>query len=402
MTIASSLRTVGRWIGVIALVLLLARCSSTAPPAATETASDTTAAPTGPPLTLVYTDAAGLHLEEVRTQTTTLLQADVRFAGARAVSPSGRYVALSYTADSTHLGLLDLQTQTLQPLHAKASNAVYSLSWHPTNDTLAFGVYTPTEEGKRGPGTIRWATPDGIHRSVGCRAAREVLSWTPEGHLATRDNSNLYVVATDDCATQASLDIRKKHHLTYSTDGSTLAYILRDLEYDRSAGEYVPDSTLYVSDTRGDDAQALFGDARRARHLQWAPHGAKLAFDVRSEDDVRRHVVVYNADADRTSYVVPPAATVTADQVDPRWSPDGVRVAFTRQRASGMTAVVRVKGQTRSLGATTGPVWGWADDQHVVVPGPDAWRITTLGGQTVHTLPRTVALVYVRMEAVRL
>jgi hypothetical protein len=45
------------------------------------------------------------------------------------VSPTGRYLAFSYaTADSSHLGLLDLTTQILQPVHAAAGTATHSLA----------------------------------------------------------------------------------------------------------------------------------------------------------------------------------------------------------------------------------------------------------------------------------
>jgi dipeptidyl aminopeptidase/acylaminoacyl peptidase len=189
------------------------------------------------------------------------------------------------------------------------------------------------------------------------------------------------------------------HHLTYAADGSHLAYIFRDLAYDRSAGEYVPDSSLYVSDPQGQAATKLFGDARRVRHLTWAPEGATLAFDLRADDADRRQVVVYDAAQERTSYVVPPGAAASYDHVQPRWAPDASRVAFTRRSGTQQTAAVRAAGQTQGLGTTVAPVWGWADARHVVVPGPDSLRVTTVRGQTVHALPRGVNLIQAEMAS---
>jgi Tol biopolymer transport system component len=151
----------------------------------------------GPTLSLLYTTPEdGLVLHDARRDTSRTLATDVSAKEARAVSPSGRYVAFSYaTADSSHLALLDLTTQTLQPVYAVAGPVTYSLAWHPDQDQLAFGHYHPTENGVRGPGGIHVATSDGTTRDVGCSAAREVLHWLPNGALATCNDEKLYVVA---------------------------------------------------------------------------------------------------------------------------------------------------------------------------------------------------------------
>ncbi|PSQ73553.1 MAG: hypothetical protein BRD39_03890, partial [Bacteroidetes bacterium QH_9_64_21] len=81
----------------------------------------------------------------------------------------------------------------------------YSLAWHPDQDRLAFSYCWPTEDDGRGPGGIQIAGPDEPPRDVGGSAVREVLHWLPDGPLATRTDENLYVVATADCATEASV-----------------------------------------------------------------------------------------------------------------------------------------------------------------------------------------------------
>lgn len=380
-------------VGLLTLVglvtALLISCSSPRSSQPTEDASTDS----GPSLSLLYTSADdGLVLFDARRDLSQTLRPESHFDGARAVSPSGRYLAFSHaTADSSHLALLDLSTHTLLPVHAASGPRVYSLSWHPVQDRLAFGFYRPTGEKTRGRGDIRVATPEGKTRSVGCRAAQEVLHWLPDGLLATRDEENLYVVAADDCATHASRDARRMHQLTYAPDGRRLAYIHRELRYDRSIGEYVPDSSLVVSDAHGKTPETLFGDERRVRHLRWAPDASELAFDVRGDDVGHRRIAVYNGD--RTFFLTPPNQT-SSDQVHPRWSPSGTHIAFTLREEGGSTAAVRVEGQTRHLGAATGPVWGWIDDRSVVVPGPDSLRVQTLDGATRFTHPTPETLIH--------
>lgn len=373
-----------------AVLVLLAGCSSSRPAQPT----DETKAEQGPALSLLYTTSdAGLMLHDARRDSSYHLVADAHSNGTRALSPSGRYLAFSYaTPDSSHLALLNLSSPTLHSVHAAEGRRTYSLAWHPEQDQLAFGFYRPTNDGTRGPGGIRVATPEGSTRNVGCRAAREVLHWLPDGSLATRDDDNLYVVAAEDCATLFSRDARRMYQVTYAPDGSQLAFIHRELNYDRSAGDYVPDSSLVLNEPRETSSEPLFGDERRVRHLRWGPDASELAFDVRMEDSNRRQVVVY--DGSRTVYLTPPDQT-THDQMHPRWSPSGTHLAFTLRTEGGPTAAVRVKGQTRRLGPVAGAPWGWLDDRSVVMPGPDSLRVKTLTGQTRYSLPAPATLLHV-------
>lgn len=374
------------------VIVLGAGCSSPEP--TTSTTQNTGASDRGPSLSLLYTTPDdGLVLHDAREDASRALVSGAEAKSSRAVSPSGRYLAVTYsTADSSHLSLLDLRTRRLERVHATAGPVTYSLAWHPDQDRLAFGHYRPTEEDGRGPGGIQITGPDASPRDVGCSATREVLHWLSDGTLATRTAEKLYVVATADCATEASVDARRMYHVRYAPDGAQMAFIHRELVYDRSAGEYVPDSSLVLSDARGENQETLFGDERRVRHLRWAPDGSELAFDVAAEESGHRQVVVY--DGNRPNFLTSPDAT-TADQVHPRWSPAGSRLAFTLRTDGETYAAVRVKGQTRRLGRTRGPVWGWLDEQSVVVPGPDSVRIQTLNGTTRFAHPTPATLLHV-------
>ena len=374
-----------------ALLFLGTGCSSSQ--STTPTAQDS-ARTSSPTLSLLYTTAADeLVLHDARREASRTLATNAEAKAARAVSPTARYLAFSYaTADSSHLALLNLASQTMQRLHTVAGTVTYSLAWHPDQDRLAFGYYRPVENGTRGPGAIRVATPDGTTRSVGCQTAREVLHWLPNGSLATRNDEKLYVVAAEDCATQASHDARRMHLTHYAPDGQRMAYIHRELRYDRDAEDYVPDSSLVLSGPRGGNAETLFRDTRHVRHLRWSPDGSELALDVEVQKSGHRQLVVY--DGSRPTFLISPAQT-TADQVHPRWSPSGRRIAFTLRTREGTYAAARVKGQTRRLGPTNGPVWGWLDEHSVVVPGPDSVRVHGLDGTTPFTHPTPATLLHV-------
>jgi len=368
----------------VGLVGVLAACSSSEPAAEGDEVEGAKAA-RGPTFSLLYTTEDGvLTLRDAERGNAKSLSDGVRRVGRRAVSPSGRRLAFSYTgSDSTRLALLDRADGTLRPVHARPGSVTYSLAWHPSDDRLAFAYYEPVDQGTRGPGSVYVASSDGTYRSVGCSAAREVLAWLSDGELATRNDDKLYVVDPSDCATRASADARRMHEASYAPTGSRLAYIHRELSYDRDAGEYRPDSSLYLSDARGANTTEILGPKRQPRHLRWRPDGTELAADVHVADSGQRQIVVYRSDADRTVFLTDPAST-SADQLHPRWSPDGTHVAFTMRRGETATAAVRVQGQTRTLGSVETAVWGWIDDRTVVVPGPDSLHIQTLNGETRH------------------
>jgi len=379
-------------LGLVGVGLLMAACSSSSKTSTSSTAEST---PSGPALSLLYTvDGEGLVLHDARTDTSRTLVPGASHDGRRAASTSGRYLAFSYTAaDSTHLALLDLQTRAMRTLDRRAASATYSLAWHSEEDRIAFAYYEPAASGTRGPGDVFVATPDGATRNVGCRAARDVLHWLPTGSLATRNDDTLYLVAPSDCATRASADAARIREPAHAATGNRLAYIYRELTYDRDAREYTPDSSLFVGDARAQDAEKLFGPERRVRDLKWAPEGAELAFETRVEESGHRQIAVYDAAADRTVFLTPPDQ-VAADQVRPRWSPDASCVAYMRRGAETATAAVRVEGQERQLGRVDGTVWGWLDTRTLAVPGPDSLRIKTIDGQTKYTHPAPRTLIY--------
>ena len=378
------------------LLGVLAGCGSSRNAQPTETAADSSATVQGSAFTLLFvTESGNLVTHNTQSGSTTPLVRGVQSVGSQALSPDRSRLAVSYmTDDSTHLALVDRAGPTIQRVHGVAGAATYSLAWHPTDDRLAVAYYTPASDGTRGPGDVLTVRPRSAPQRVGCQAAREVLHWFADGTLATRDDENVYIVAENGCATQASFDARRIHEATYSASGERLAYIYRELNYDRDAGAYRPDSALTLSAPDGQGSEVLFGDERAARHLRWAPEADELAFSARLEDTPRRQIMIYNAVQDRILFLIPPSQAAPGDQTHPRWSPSGNFIAFTQHASETATAVVRVEGQTRQLGSTVGPVAGWIDDQTLVVRNDSRLRVVDLSGNERYARPAPKAFLH--------
>lgn len=385
-------------VGAVLLGVLAAGCSA---PSSTTAPSPESSPPTpsGPAFSFLHTTPAGLVLHRTRPDTTRMLVRGATHAGPAAVSPSGERLAFTYTTgDSTHLALLSLATGALQPVDRRPADATYSLAWPDSSRRLAFAYYTPTPNGTRGPGDVFVAAPDGSTRDVGCSAAREVLAWLPDGALATRNDDKLYVVSPSNCATRAAADARRMRAAAYAPSGTALAYIHRELTYDREAGDYTADSSLVLSPDHGQSNTELLGASRRVRHPRWATDGSELAVDVQVEASGHRQIAVYNVADERTVYLTPPPQT-TADQRFPRWSPSASRLAFTSGTGADATAATRVDGQTRRLGPVDGAVWGWLTDRTLVVPGPDSLRVQAINGETRYTHPAPRTLIHAWRDA---
>lgn len=381
------------WVFVTVMVtgLLLAGCATTQ---TTDEPADTEEAPSGPALALLFTqEETGLRIHDVRDDTTRTLVPGASYTGARAVSPSSRYVAFSYTtADSTSLAVVDRTEHTLTPVDTRSADVTYSVAWHPSEERLAFAYYHPTSSGTRGPGDVFVTRPNGAPKDVGCQAAREVLHWLPDGSLATRNDENLYIVAPDGCATRASAEAERIRTTAYAPNGEHLAYLHRELTYNRDANEYTPDTSLFLSDNHGRNAKKLFGADRRVRHLQWSPDATELAFDTHAKESGTRQIAIYRVGANRTVFLTPPSET-SAEQVHPQWSPSGTHLGFTLRTETKSYAAVRIEGQTRRFGPVDGTVGPWLDDRTFVVSGPDRLRIHSLDGSTTYERPSPTTLI---------
>ncbi len=382
---------------VLALVLGLSRCAAPRPAAPPAPATEAPP-PSGPAYTTLFFDDGGLRLRDERTGTSTLLLAGASPAGSVVPAPTGDRLAFGYaTADSTFLGLFDVPGNAVRVLHAAPQGTVYTAAWAPDGRALAFGFYAArrSSEGveEMGPGGIRIAAGDTV-RDVGCRAARAVEAWLPDGHLVVRDQRQwdrrtLYVVTTDGCADRARLDARTWHEITFSADGRWMAYLERSLAFNRRTRSYEPDTTLYVADAYGRNPRKVTDAAAHPRHLRWAPTGATLAFDRLGPDGTTRQLYFYEPADERLAML---SQTPAGDETNLVWSPSATNFVFDRRLgAQTYQKVARVFGGYRVVdeaasAAALARTWGWLDDERLVLLEKGRARIVHPANETADTL----------------
>ena len=388
---------------VLPIAFFLAACSGSAPvapppadPAPIEEAPD------GPPYAILHTNADGLRLTDLRTSGSGLLAQGAAYGGVHAASPSGRYVAVGLAwPDSAQLVLVDAHTGARSTLHRGPATTVYTPAWAPDVDALVFGHYVPSGDAM-GRGGIATAALDGTVRDAGCSASKRALAWLPDGPLLVSDGANLYVVEAEGCRTLNALDARRLHEVTVSPDGLRMAYIYRELNYDRASRAYVPDSTLYIADVTGENAVEVAGDRYRAHRPAWSPDGRVLAFDVAPQEHPdARSISLYDLDTGQATYLVPPDETGGTQDTRALWSPDGRYLAFTRtDRATGSSSPMvysfeELLLRTAASGDLERPAaTGWAGAETLVLRGAATTLLAPMSTSDPIALPPHTRLIH--------
>lgn len=248
-------------------------------------------------------------------------------------SPDGSSVVVA--AGGTLL-LVRREDASVLKLEEGPADRVYTGAWSADASRFHFGFYLPAANGGMGAGDIRTVVlNEGEVTRVGCSASKAVLAALPDGSLLVRNTDNIYQVEADDCGTLRTMDARKLYHVSASPDGEHLAYILRDLVYNRDRRAYEPDSTLYIESTSGSEPVKVIGDKYSPRNLSWSSNGAELVYDVAPPSaDAMRAVSIYAVAEGRSSYLLPPSSTqaVTHGTL----SPDG-RHALVRVSHDGQS-----------------------------------------------------------------
>lgn len=219
-------------------------------------------------------------------------------------------------------------------LSSGSADRVYTGAWSQDGMRFHFGFYRPVDGGMGEGGINTWDRASDEVRAVGCSASKAVLAELPSGSLLVRNTDNLYEVEAEGCGTVRSVDARKLHHVSPSPDGQYLAYILRDLVYNREERSYEPDSTLYIESAAGSDPVKVIGDKYAPRNLMWRPDGSELLYDVAPPDDAaQRAVSIYTLSDARSSYLLPPSSSTAATHG--RMSPGGQHVLYRQTMDDG-------------------------------------------------------------------
>jgi len=302
-------------------------------------------------------------------------------------APDGSAVVLSkggsLVAVSSEDGVITL-------LSEGSEDRVYTGAWSTDGMRFHFGYFVSAADGTGAGGSETgidtWDRRADEVRSVGCSASKIVLAEVPGGSLMVRNEESLYEVEAIGCETIRSVDARKLHHVSASPDGRHLAYILRELVYNRERRAYEPDSTLYIESTTGSDPIKVIGDRYAPRNLSWRPDGSELLYDVAPPDDgLQRAVSVYTVADGRSTYVIPPAASSAVTH--PSMAPGGRHIVYQRTSTDGgMDWQVKTSGATfsQSLPMPEVPVTGmyWVDADTLIVATEETSYLLSLAAAT--------------------
>lgn len=355
-----------RFLLLLLLPLLMTACAGPAPVVVEEAPVPETPSSPLDGFTALVLDSRALTVRRSADDTEVLdVSGAVTF---ESLSPDGSAVAMGIGGS---LVLVEKEAGAARILSRGPAERVYTGAWSRDASRFHFGYYLPVEAGM-GAGDIQtFDRTTGSSTSVGCSASKAVLAELSDGSLLVRNTDNLYQVDATGCGTLRSVDARKLYHVKASPDGAYLAYILRDLVFNREKRAYEPDSTLYIESTTGSDPIKVIGDKYSPRNLAWSSDGAELLYDVAPPGgEAQRAVSVYVVADARSSYVLPPSGSNAVTHG--RFSPSGRHVLFRRTGPDGEADwQVKMAGSqfAQSLplpeGALSAP--RWTDDGHLLV-----------------------------------
>jgi hypothetical protein len=362
-----------RPVGILPLFLVAtwaAGCASSGPPPAAPP-SDESASPS-----LLLVDETGLTNRTLASGSGEILVPGVTFGGLyRHAGGSSDLVVSLHRGKNTQLGLLSLDG-SFRLIHEMEGDVEYS-TVRALDGDLAFGF----EGDARGIGIH---TTGGKTLDVGCSASSRALGWAGENRLVVADANNHYVVNVDGCATLRRVDSRKMHEEAFNPKSGTVAYILRELEYDREARQYVPDSSLWVADVDGANAKMIVSDRYKPHRPAWAPDGKELAFDAQLPDQPgKRLISVYDTEQESSAFLNPSSLDGPVNEWDPHWSPTGVNIAYT-QRFGDTEPALLVRPMNGAFTALVGESGErfvrWIDDNHLVLSNGSVERVVSADG----------------------
>lgn len=302
-------------------------------------------------------------------------------------APDGARAILALEGDDmTRLVSVQRKFGRVFQLGAAPNGVRYTVAWNPEGTEAALGTDLSGVSGLSRGRIQRFLATEGRVQNVGCSASDTVLAWLPDGSLLVRGGDNLYVVDHLDCATLRTIDARKMHHVSVSADGAQMAWIQRELVYNRESRSYEPDSTLMAASTSGGEGLVVVDNRFKPRNMVWSDDGTELAFDVELEGGIRA-VSIYSVASGQTSYLARPAAG-GASQTDPGFSPSGSHVSYIEHGAEGKVLKVKRAGEpfARTVAAPIPSTMSWVTDDIILVMNQDgASLIRVETGETLQT-----------------
>jgi TolB protein len=231
-------------------------------------------------------------------------------------------------------------------------------AWSPDGRKIAFQSY------RDGRGKIYLMNADGSGQWRLTRNPSSSPAWSPGGRkiafVSRRDrNSEIYVMNADGSGVRTlTRNATNDAFPAWSPDGRKIAFSRWTPSGDNGGISGGDDNDgIYVMNADGSGQRRL---TRRGFEPRWSPDGRRIAFTSESE------VYIMNADGSRQQKLAdgfPPGAA----DIFPAWSPDGRKLAFTKslggwERGSFEIFVVSVDGSgerrlTRRPGHDFDPIW---------------------------------------------
>ena len=203
-----------------------------------QAASDSAPATTASPFNdgrFLWVDASETRLHDLENKTSKPLGEGGHVLYS-SVSPDRSHATLVVIAGSeSRLVLFSSESGQSTRLRSGSASLEYTGSWSPDGSQFAFGYFEPTTVNDRrtfGAGDIRIISlADHAVRRLGCSSSKAVIAWPSSAELLVRSTDNLYRVASSDCGTLQTTDIRRWTIITPSPDGQHLAFARRCMDH---------------------------------------------------------------------------------------------------------------------------------------------------------------------------
>ncbi len=256
--------------------------------------------------------------------------ASVSYQRVSAQATNGRLAFTSdnviYTINPDGSGLIQL-TQTGNGFFDRFPD------WSPDGTKIVFGRTTFTVSSK-----IYVMNADGSNATpLTSSAGDQQPSWSPDGtkiaFVSGRDgNDEIYVMNADGSnqtrlTSNASFDFDP----TWSPDGTKIAFT-STRDFPGITGNIANGFEVYVMGADGSNPIRLTNNSASDVQPSWSPDGTRIAFTTQRTG--LPLVFVMNANGSNQVNIT---QSTTLDSADPEWSPDGTTIAFTSFNRVGQT-----------------------------------------------------------------